>query len=358
MTASAPVAPALPIRLGFPRGAWIQSPGFDLGFFVLAPLVTLPVVIGMLMGVRRLALVGFLLAFAHYISTFTFFFWDENRARHRARWLAFFGGPVVIMAAFFLMVSFRSPLLQLALLAWNTFHVARQSCGLLSLYRHRAGVADPVQKDLTNHAIILANAWFVLWNIETHKEVFPLLTGIGSFVPALLFGSFAVLAVLAVVRLGLGLRARMAAGSPPGLIELGMIGTSLVLFHPYLWFPDSESATFAMLLPHYVQYLGLVWLLHRRKFPQPIGSLGQAALQRLSANVPLLVATLALAGLAFLGSKIVLARVGHIEVFEATYLLLAFVHFYLDGLFWAFKDPHVRRSMGPALLMGAPAGAH
>ena len=46
---------------------------------------------------------------------------------------------------------------------------------------------------------------------------------------------------------------------------------------------------------------------------------------------------------------------GHIEVFEAAYLLLAFVHFYLDGLFWAFRDPHVRRSLGPYLMQDAPA---
>ena len=65
-------------------------------------------------------------------------------------------------------------------------------------------------------------------------------------------------------------------------------------------------------------------------------------------------AVLALGALAFLASKVVLARVGHVEVFEAAYLLLAFVHFYLDGLIWAFKDPHVRSTIGPPLLLDAP----
>jgi hypothetical protein len=353
MTASAPAASALRVSLESSRASWIQSPGFDLSFFVLAPLLTLPLVAGILMGAGWLTLLGFLLAIAHYLSTFTFFFWDENRAYHRARWLAFFGGPVVVAGAFFLLVWLRSPLMQLALLAWNTYHVGRQSCGLLSLYRHRAGVTDPHQKELANHAILLANAWFVLWNLETHNEVFPLLTALGAGVPALVFGGCAALAVLALVRLALGLRARAAAGQPPGLPEVAMIGMSLLLFHPYLWIPDSESATFAMLLPHYVQYLALVWLLHRRKFREP-GTPSPALLRRLSSHLPLLAAALALGGIAFLGGKVVLARVGHIEVFEAAYLLLAFVHFYLDGLFWAFKDPHVRRSIGPPLLMGAP----
>lgn len=354
MTASAPAATALPVTLAPPRASWIESPGFDLAFFVLAPLLTLPLVAGILMGARWLTLFGFLLAVAHYLSTFAFFFWDQNRAYHRARWLAFFGGPVVIAAAFFLLVSLRSPLMQLALLAWNTYHVGRQSCGLLSLYRHRAGVTDPLQKELSNHAILLANAWFVLWNLETHNEVFPLLTALGAGVPGLLFGACGVLAVAALVRLALGLRARAAAGQPPAVPEVAMIAMSLLLFHPYLWIPDSESATFAMLLPHYVQYLALVWLLHRRKFREPGGSRAQSLLRLVSTRGTLLAATLALGGIAFLGGKVVLARVGHVEVFEAAYLLLAFVHFYLDGLFWAFKDPHVRSTIGPPLLLGAP----
>jgi hypothetical protein len=354
MTASVPAAPALPASFDVPRGSWIQSPAYDLCFFVLAPLLTLPLVFGILQGASRLTLVGFVLAFAHYLSTFSFFFWDENQSYHRARWLAFFGGPIVIGLAFFLLVWLRSPVLQLALLAWNTYHVSRQSCGLLSLYRHRAGVTDPAQKELANHAIVATNAWFVLWNLETHNEVFPFLTGLGPALPAVLFGALGVLSVLSIARLLRGLRVRAAEGRPAALPELAMLGMSLAFFHPYLWLPSSEGATFVMLLPHYVQYLALVWLLHRRKFPEPVGSRGQVALQRLSARLPLLLGALAVGGLSFLAAKVVLTRAGHVGMFEATYLLLAFVHFYLDGLFWAFRDPHVRRTLGPALLQ--PAG--
>lgn len=356
MTASVPAAPALPATFDVPRGSWIQSPAYDLAFFVLAPLLTLPLVLGILQGATRLTLIGFVLAFAHYLSTFSFFFWDENQPYHRARWLAFFGGPVVIAAAFLLLVWLRSPVMQLALIAWNTYHVSRQSCGLLSLYRHRAGVHDPAQKDLANHAIVATNAWFVLWNLETHNEVFPLLTGLGSALPALLFGAFGALALVAVVRLVRGLRARAAQGRGAGAPELAMLGMSLLFFYPYLWLPTSEGATFVMLLPHYVQYLALVWLVHRRKFPEATGSAGQRALHRLGTRLPLLLGALAVGGLSFLAAKVVLTRAGQVGVFEATYLLLAFVHFYLDGLFWAFRDPHVRSTLGPALFQAAPSG--
>ena len=36
--------------------------------------------------------------------------------------------------------------------------------------------------------------------------------------------------------------------------------------------------------------------------------------------------------------------------FETTYLCIAFVHFYLDGLIWSFRRPHVRQTILPFLL--------
>ena len=109
-----------------------------LGFFVLAPLVTLPIVLAYAFGYRAALVAGFLLAYPHYLSTFTFFLWDENRPVHRARWVAFFAGPVLLSATFLALIVFHVPLvLQLVLFGWNAFHVSRQSCGL---GRPRAGV--------------------------------------------------------------------------------------------------------------------------------------------------------------------------------------------------------------------------
>src|SRR5207244_4659189 len=121
-------------------------------------------------------------------------------------------------------------------------------------------------------------------------------------------------------------------------------------FHPYLWLHDSEFATFAMLLPHYVQYLGLVWLLHRRKFRKSGGSPIQRGLQKLSSNLSLLGSTLLGVGLVFWSTLRWSVWNGHAVVWESMYLLIAFEHYYLDGLIWAFKQPHVRRTLGPYLL--------
>jgi hypothetical protein len=346
---SLPAVGALPP----PSRRWIHSPAFDLPFFLLVPLVTLPMVFAILAGVgaRWFLLLGFVLAIAHYASTFTFFLWDDNRERHRQRWLAFFGGPVVIVGLFFLLVWLRSPLLQLALLFWNTYHVARQSAGILSIYRHRDGVRDRRQKEVANTALILGSTFLVLGNIESHKEVFPLLTGIDPRLPRFLWAAFGLAALAALARVGLEFARRARAGQAPHLPEVLAMVMGLALFHPYVWLADSQSATYAMLLPHYLQYLGLVWLVQRRKLQGAASDWRpQQMLGWVSRRLPLLVGALAAAGLAFFAFKEGMARVGHIEVFEASYLLLAFVHFYLDGLFWAFRDPHVRRTLGPYLV--------
>lgn len=353
--ASPALARAAPVLSS--AGLWIQSAGFDLGFFTLTPLLTLPLVLGALYVHNVFALVGFVLAFAHYLSSFSFYLWDENRPRHRQRWLAFYAGPLLIAATFCLLVSYRVPLLiQFVLFFWNAIHVARQSCGILSIYRHRAGVPDPRQKQAANGAILACNVWFCLWNIETHSEVRPILTAISPQLPLLLWLGFGALAAAALARALSAFWERVAEGRPAGAPELGLFAASLALFHPYLWIPDSARATFAMLLPHYVQYLALIWLLHRRKFRDASGPAAEGLLGRLSVSTPSLAISLAAVGLGFFAVKELMARTGQVEVFESAYLLLAFVHFYIDGLFWAFRDPHVRRSIGPYLIQGAAAG--
>jgi hypothetical protein len=339
------------------RAAWIESPAFDLAFLLLAPLVALPVIGASLLGITTATLVAFALAFAHYLSSFSFFFWDENQPRHRARWAAFYLGPLTIVAVFWGLVLLRVPLvIPFVLFFWNTYHVALQSCGIASLYRHRSGVGDPRQKPIVNAAILCTALALALANIETHDEVRPVLLAVWGLLPVALKAASAGVAAFAVARLVLALRDRARRGEGAGGPELAALVTAVAMFHPYLWARSSEAATFAMLIPHYIQYLGLVWLLHRRKFKERSGSRPQLALQRLAASTPLLVAVLAACGLGFLGAKHVFARLGQQASFEALYLLLAFVHFYLDGLFWAFRDPHVRRTIGP-YLTGAPAAA-
>ena len=138
-TTSTGGAVAAGIRAPIGRAEWIQSPGFDTFLLIFAPLVTLPIIAGVYWRVPLLAIGGGMtLAFAHYGSSLSFYLWDENRQYHRTRWLAFFAGPVILTMVYLLLLGFQVPfVIQFILFFWNTWHVARQNCGILSLYRSR-----------------------------------------------------------------------------------------------------------------------------------------------------------------------------------------------------------------------------
>jgi hypothetical protein len=328
---------------------WIQSPRYDLLLLLLVPLIPVPVLLLADSHPTLMLVAGFVLGFAHYMSTFTFFAWDEYRDRHRARKAAFFGGPLLIVVM--MGVLARVPLvIPVVLFFWNVVHVARQSSGVASVYRHRAGVADPVDKQVANAAILSGSVALALANIESHRQVLPVLTWLapgGALLAKLGAGA---VALVCLVRLFARLRARAReAGSAPRVPELASLACALALFHPYLWVDDSGLATAGMLLGHYVQYLSIVWLVHHRRFSTVAGSAPQRALAYVSQRRGLVLGVLAVVGLGFLGGYQLSYRLGLGGYFEGMYLTIAFVHFYLDGLFWAFKDPTVRRSLAPYL---------
>ena len=126
---AARAAPASSSRTG--SDGWIESRAFDLSFFVLVPLVTLPIVLLEIAGLRKFAALGFGLAITHYLSTLTFYVWDENHPHHRAHWVRIYAGPLILIGIYAVLVVFRVPLIiQWAIFFWNTYHVARQNCGI------------------------------------------------------------------------------------------------------------------------------------------------------------------------------------------------------------------------------------
>ena len=343
------LSPLAALRERVANAAWIQAPGFDFFLLIFAPLVTLPILAGVYFRIPFLAITcGIVLAFAHYTSTLSFYFWEENRAYHRERWVAFYLGPVILLAVYVALLGLQVPfVIQVVLFAWNTFHVSRQNCGILSIYRQRAGVADPAQRPAANNAIIAFSTFLALWNIETHQEVTGML---GFAIPAALRVVAGLAAAWFLARLAWTLaRRREVLGVPEALFLAG----SLAFFYPYLFINDSGLATFAMLLPHYVQYMALVWLLHRRKFGGASGG-APRPLIGLSSRTWLLVPALAAVGYVFYALREAANANGHAWGFESLYLLIALTHFYLDGLIWSFKRPHVRKTIG-AYLFRRPA---
>jgi hypothetical protein len=341
------------MRARLTGAAWIESARFDLLLLVFAPLVTLPIMAGFYFKIPALAAGGFLtLAFAHYASTVAFFLWEENRDYHRARWLAFFGVPFVIAVVCLLLQAYEVPLfIPFVVFFWNVFHVARQNCGILSLYRQRAGVSDPAQRAPANDAILAISFFLALWNIETHPDVAAVFDWVSTGFTFLVKFVAGVATAFFTARLALSLWRRPGSiGVPEGVF----LAASLGFFYPYLFLRNSEGATIAMLLPHYVQYMALVWLLHRRKFGHPDSAGAPVFLRHVSSRLVLLIGLLFGVGFSFYLLRNFSATQGLNHWFVNLYLVIAVVHFYLDGLIWSFRQPHVRKTIG-AFLLRRPA---
>jgi hypothetical protein len=325
---------------------WIDSPAFDLSFFILSPLVGLALLLlppSSGTTIIAMAAAG-LIGGPHYLATYSFYFLDDTAAHQRQRWVAYFVGPVLIVLAVVIVALLRLPaIIAVVIYLWNAFHVSRQSCGILSIYRRRAGCLDMRHRSITNAAILSTNFAMTLSHIDWYPTLDEFLSGISPWLPPLLQQGSALAAVVSVAALGVSLVQRFRGGARVSPPELAFLATSLLLFHPYLWVHDSNLATLGMLLGHFLQYLGIVWLLTNRKLAEGTGSFGQRCLTRLWRDPWIFFPSLLTAGGLFLLVQI---------SFTAVTITFVLLHFYLDGLFWAFKRPEIRRAISPYLAEG------
>jgi hypothetical protein len=330
---------------------WIESPIYDLALFTLSPLAGLLIValqrmtkLGSAAGVIAVYFVGI----PHYLSTFTFYLGDQNRDHYRLRWAAFFLGPLIIFAfVLTLRVLDIQGVVQSVIFTWNIYHVSLQSAGFLSLYRRLNG-GDQKEKVWAHLMILSVNSTMAFWFLKYFSPLYVLLVRVHPLTPIALRYSCLAIALVAGSGYVYSLRRRQRPVSVP---ERMFLMSSLLLFHPYLWLQDYVLATIAMLMGHFIQYLGIVWLLNRRKYGQTTGSRAQQWLVRLSSEPRLLLTSLLLLGGVFLcidrGSRLVGMYMSYIIVWNS----LVLIHFYVDGLVWAFKNRFVRDTVGSYLVL-------
>lgn len=334
-----------------PRG-WIESRPYDLGLLSLSPLLGI-VICGayLAFGIPALAISAtslFVLGMPHYFSTYAFLFDDANARYYATRKAAFYLGPFVIMAFLTgsLLLRFYW-LVAVVVDVWNVFHVSRQSAGILSIYRHLGGGDNRREKVPANFAIIGTSAGLYALFLAEQPSFHHYLARFPRFErllgPALLAVALFALFVLAW-RMG-----RRAAGA--AWPEVLFLVSSLLLFLPYILIDSRSTASSAMLAGHYVQYLGLLWLLNHRKYgAEPSGSKKQQLLSWASHSPRSIL--LLLVGI--VAASIAVDRVVHFVnavAFHTWVLnLVVLMHFYLDGLFWSFKRPEVRDSIAPYLI--------
>ncbi len=330
------------------KRGWIQSPLFDLSLFTLSPLAGLLVILPVLVspkGLRVFIAATYLIAIPHYVSSFSFYLGDENLAYYRTRRLAFFVGPALIfIAVMALRLTKVDAAVQSSLYVWNVFHVSMQSAGILSLYRRLNG-GLLAESRFARASILGVNGGLAFFHIDRFPPIYQNL--LRMHIPVwTICAAFLSVAVVGLVYYLRSLRRRAKRIRAP---EFTFLVSSLLLFHPYLWVRDLNLATFGMLIGHFLQYLGIVWLLNRRKYSTVEGSGHQRLLSSISTKTPLLLLALVSVGSVFYLAEKSSAWLGVPISYVIVWNSLALVHFYLDGLIWAFKDPFVRKSIGPYL---------
>ena len=337
---------------------WIQSPLYDSLFFTAAPVLGGVYLFAALRAphLRIIPGIFFVVGMAHYLSTFSFYFGDDNRANYRSQAIAFFVGPAALLIAAGLMrFGPLLPVLLTVIYLWNAWHVALQNCGILSVYRH-LGAAPRDEKKFANSLILSVSFAFVAADIKGFEPLQKMLVRVSPRLPSILFvAAFVAAAIAAGVYIArIAFRSRI--GMPVRGPEAIFLASSIVLFHPFAWNSNAENATIGVLFGHFIQYLALVWLLHRRKYALGAGSSLQNALAFFSRNIVLLGAVMVtLAFGFFMIGKVMQAR-GVYGMWAWMFNALVLMHFYLDGWIWAFKRPFVRRSLGPYFsLHAAPA---
>jgi hypothetical protein len=330
------------------KRGWIQSPLFDLSLFTLSPLAGLFVILPALVspkGMQVFVAATYLVAIPHYVSSFSFYLGDENLAYYRTRRMAFFIGPVLIfIAVMSLRLMNTDAAVQSALYVWNVYHVSMQSAGILSLYRRLNGGLLSESR-FARASILGVNGSLAFLHIDRFPPIYQNLLSV-HFPVWTIRAAFLSIAVVGLVFYSGSLRRRAKRIRAP---ELTFLVSSLLLFHPYLWVRDLNLATFGMLIGHFLQYLGIVWLLNRRKYSTLEGSEHQRLLSAISTKTPLLLLALVSVGLVFYLAQKSSGWLGVPVSYVILWNSLALVHFYLDGLIWAFKDPFVRKSIGPYL---------
>lgn len=333
---------------GQSKRGWIQSPLFDLSLFTLSPLAGLFVILSALVspkGMQVLVAALYLVAIPHYVSSFSFYLGDENLAYYRTRRIAFFIGPVLIfIAVMSLRLMKTDAAVQSAVYVWNVFHVSMQSAGILSLYRRLNGGLLSESR-FARASILGVNGSLAFLHIDRYPPIYQNLLRV-HFPVWTIRDAFLSVAVVGLVFYLISLRRRAKRIRAP---ELTFLVSSLLLFHPYLWVNDLNLATFGMLMGHFLQYLGIVWLLNRRKYSTLEGSGHQRVLSSISTNTPLLLLALVSAGSVFFVAQKSSALLGVPMSYDTLWYSVVLVHFYLDGLVWAFKNPFVRKSIGPYL---------
>jgi hypothetical protein len=290
----------------------------------------------------------------HNLITGLFYFDRQNVAYYKKFPHYYFTAPIVLLGMA-MAIFVYSPALGFTLhFFFTVWHVARQSVGVQKLYLGRIRASDFDRKfDAT--LIYLAIAVLHVYAISKFQPLFATaalqpgaVNTAGTGLTAALLLAIALVFTARVLWVG---RSR---GQMPWQ-RLGFGLTSIGMYAPYLAIDQYQVAFMAGILPHYVQYHGIYWLVGRNKYagnPEYSGTvLGNLARDFRIWGVLLVLAATVMA--LFRVPYFIVEHSPSVLPLYRTQILLClgffygigWMHFYLDGLLFKFRYPEVRAAI-------------
>jgi hypothetical protein len=341
-----------------PSSGWIANASYDSWFFVGSIALCL-VLVAIAIARPTLAIpativAGVLFANTHNLLTGFFFLDAENLAYYRRYPHYYFTAPVALLGTSMAIFVWSPPLAFTLHFFFTTWHVVRQSVGIQKLYLGKVKAAD-LDRNLDAGLIYAAVAVlhvFAIWKFRplwATKAIAPEAVHVAG--AGLTAGVIGLLAATLLARvLWLGWRERRVAWQ-----RLGFGLTSIGMYTPYLIIDQYQVAFMAGILPHYMQYHGIFWLVGQNKYagnPQYEGTLIGRLARDVRVWVLLVVVAAAVMAIFrapyFIAEKdpILGARYAwQINLAVGFFYGLGWMHFYLDGLLFRFRYPEVRAAI-------------
>jgi tetratricopeptide (TPR) repeat protein len=352
---------------------WIVSPGWDLAYLVLTPLLIVPAV---LLASEHwlqpeqiyLAVISFA-SLGHHLPGFMRAYGDHDLFV-RFRWRFLLAPPLALGLA--LVFTPPTPLkqalslpwthlhgLELILLVWGTWHGLMQTYGFMRIYDLRRGANDPHAGRL-DHALCLAI--FTAGVVLSDTRMFGVAgamwqAGLPLFGPEWLTGVRWVVGgagAIVAATYAAHLLARWRRGQQVNYVKLLLAGVTGWFY----WYCGRLSTNLligvAMFeIYHAVQYNAIVWIYNRRLFERAgerFGPLGFMFRDRLTMLGVYLAAIGAYSSIRFFTAHAG-DRIFSGELHEAHQWLIALfvasslLHFYYDGFIWKVSQPKTRENL-------------
>lgn len=349
----------------------MAEPRFDLWLFFFSGLsgIALLLVAGIFPALAMPLTIacGILLANTHVLVTIGYYLDGENFRfywQHR-HW--YFTTPLGLLLLAPVVALVSVPLAWSVHFLFTGWHVVRQSVGVNKLYGTRTGVPERDRK-LDAGLIYATSLVLHVYAAFKYRLCFLDERLLPTPARAALFPLAAGLVALATAAflLGVALSWWRGAGASPQRLAFGLI--SLLMYAPFLFVGNFALAFMVAILPHYLQYHGIFWLVARNKYRGKPAYAG-TVIGRLADDVPLALGLLLLLALAmaslrgpdYLRDWLSLRAGLQVHPWANAALGLFFgvswMHFYVDGLLFRFRHAHPRKSILPYLKSPASFAA-